>query len=517
MRAGSRKLHKDSVAENTQAKPAAPPPTRARTLTLLFFLTCAAILVHGYHALVEDAEIYVPGIKKALNPALYPFNDGFFASHASLTLFPNLMAWSVRITHLRLEWILLAWHFACIFILLAGCWKLGRICFGSTRAAWGGAALVASLLTIPVAGTALYIMDQYVNPRSFSTAASLWIVLAVVQRKYLRTVVLIGLLALIHPLMAGFSLAYAVLLIGGRRMQQALSLQPFALAMLPIAFFPPVTGAYRQVLESHSYFFLLRWEWYEWLGIFGPLMLLWWMGRIAHRRKLVLVERLCFTSIVFGLIFLLMGLVLTIPPQFARLAELQPMRSLLLIYVLLFVIAGGLLAEHVLKTKLWRWLGFVPVCAGMFYAQRQLFPATPHLEWPGRGTSNEWVQAFLWIRSHTSVEAYFALDPEHMRLPGEDQHGFRAVAERSMLADRVKDSGAVTMFPALAQTWLEQVNSQQGWKDFGVQDFVRLHQRFGVDWVVLQQPGVAGMECPYRNEGLVVCRIPNPPQGAGSQ
>lgn len=505
------------MAETTQTRTAAVPPTRATTLTLLFFLTTAAVLAHGYHPFVEDAEIYVPGIKKALNPGLYPFNDGFFASHARLTLFPNVMAWSVRITHLPLEWILLVWHFACIFVLLAGCWKLGRTCFGTVRAAWGGAALVAALLTIPVAGTALYLMDQYVNPRSFSTAASVWIVLAVARRKYLQAAVLILLVAMVHPLMAGFVLAFAALLIGARRMQQALSLQPFALALLPIALFPPVTGAYRQVLESHSYFFPLRWAWYEWLGMFGPLLILWWLGRVAHRRKLVLMERLCFTSIVFGLLFLLIGLMVTIPPQFARLAELQPLRSLLLIYVLLFVISGGLLAEHVLQAKLWRWLVFVPLGAGMFYAQRQLFPATPHLEWPGRRTGNQWVEAFLWIRGNTPVDAYFALDPEHMRLPGEDQHGFRAIAERSMLADRVKDSGAVTMFPALAQTWLEQVSSMQGWKDFGMEDFARLHHQYGVDWVVLQQPGVTGMECPYENAALRVCRIPDTPPVPSSQ
>ena len=55
-------------------------------------LTAAAILVHGYHPFVEDAEIYVPGIKQALIPALYPYNAAFFASHAHLTLFPNLIA-----------------------------------------------------------------------------------------------------------------------------------------------------------------------------------------------------------------------------------------------------------------------------------------------------------------------------------------------------------------------------------------------------------------------------------------
>jgi hypothetical protein len=144
----------------------------------------------------------------------------------------------------------------------------------------------------------------------------------------------------------------------------------------------------------------------------------------------------------------------------------------------------------------------------MFYAQRQLFPATHTLELPGRWPENAWVETFLWIKQNTPANAYFALDPDHMRMPGEDQHGFRAIAERSMLADDVKDSGAVTMFPALAQTWREQVDAQRGWKDFRRADFENLRERFGVNWFVLEQLQTAGMECPHAVSGLYVCRLP---------
>lgn len=489
-----------------------------QSLAILALLTAAAILVHGYHPFVEDAEIYVPGIKKLLNPALYPYNDGFFASHAKMTLFPNLIAWSVRITHLPLEWVLLAWHFACVFVLLLACWKLGRLCLGSARAGWGSAVLVASLLTIPVAGTALYIMDQYVNTRSFSTAAVIWIVLAAVQRKYVQAAAWIVLTALIHPLMAVFSAFYAGLLIwrqgwGSWRIENA-----GAAMIFPLVFFPPVTSAYRQALDSHSYFFLLRWEWYEWLGIFGPLVILWWFGRVARLRSLRTLETLCFAGVIFGAVCFLAGLVITIPGRFVRFVELQPMRGLHLIYILLFVIAGAWLAESVFRTNPWRWLVLsLPLCAGMFFAQRKLFPATPHLEWPERNPENAWVEVFGWIRDHTPVDAYFALDPEHMRVEGEDQHGFRAIAERSMLADQVKDSGAVTMFPALAESWLKQVSSEAGWAQLGPQDFGRLHSQFGVDWVVLRQTAVAGMECPYHNSELMVCRVAEPSRKAESQ
>src|SRR5205085_11007286 len=139
--------------------------------------------------------------------------------------------------------------------------------------------------------------------------------------------------------------------------------------------------------------------------------------------------------------------------------------------------------------------------------QRQLFPATEHIEWPGAHSKNAWVRAFVWIRENTPLDAYFALNPEHMELQGEDQHGFRAIAERSMLADRLKDSGAVTMFPAIAETWSRQVAAQTGWKDFQIEDFRRLQRDFGVNWIVLEKPAAAGIACPYEKGGISVCRL----------
>jgi hypothetical protein len=480
-----------------------------KQIAVLLLLTAAAILVHGYHPYVEDAEIYVPGIKRALNPPLYPRNPDFFASHARLTLFPNLIAGSVRITHVPLGWTLLLWQFFCIFLLLLACWHVGRLCFRDSRARWGSVALVASLLTLPVAGTAIYIMDQYLNPRSLSAPALLFIALNSIERKLWRAALWTVFTVAIHPLMVGFGLCYAILLLGMEWGQARLQTRSAgALLLLPFVLFPPVTDAYHEVLESHAYFFLLRWEWYEWFGILAPLALLWWFHRIARQQKLPVLDLLCRALIAFGLSFFVVALVITIPPRFANFAELQPMRNLQLVYILLFVFAGGLLAQFVLKDRAWRWLVlFAPLCAGMWFAQRELFPATPHLEWPASEPKNDWVRAFLWVRGNVPIDAYFALDPDYMELPGEDQHGFRAIAERSRLADRIKDSGGVTMFPALAETWHEQVHAQIRWKNFQVQDFRRLKEKFGVNWVVLQRPGVAGLSCPYQNNTLLVCQV----------
>lgn len=487
-------------------------PSRAE-FALLLLLTCFAIAIHGYHPGVEDAEIYLPGVQKALHPELYPQNPQFFAAHARLTLFPNLIAASVRLTHLPLNWALLFWHAFSIFLLLLGAWHIGRIAFRNSISCWGGVALLASLLTLPVAGTALYIMDEYLSTRSFSTPAVLFIIINGLERKFLRAAAWAVFTALIHPLMVVFGLAYVSLLLLLRRAESRgfdghPTVAVAAVLLLPFGFFPPVTDAYREVLNSRPYFFLLRWHWYEWVGIFAPLLLLWWFRGIARRTGLGVLERMCAALIIFGVVFVLISLLLTVPSRFLNLVELQPMRSFHLLYILLFIFTGGLLAEHLLKKRIWRWLAlFVPLCAGMAYAQIQTFPATPHLELPGTAPRNDWVEAFLWARSNTPASAYFALDPRFMALPGEDQHGFRAIAQRSRLADFVKDSGAVTMFPALASTWKEQVEALRGWENFRASDFERLHRQFGIDWVIVHHPAPAGLSCPYQNRSLAVCSL----------
>jgi hypothetical protein len=77
-----------------------------------------------------------------------------------------------------------------------------------------------------------------------------------------------------------------------------------------------------------------------------------------------------------------------------------------------------------------------------------------------------------------------------------------------MLADEIKDSGAVSMFPDLAPAWFAQVNAAEGWEHFGTDDFRRLRRDWGVNWVVLQGQGFPELECPYRSEAVSVCRIP---------
>lgn len=485
---------------------------KRKDAALLLLLTFAALLIHGYHPKSEDAEIYVPGIVKILHPSYYPFGQEFFETHAHLTFFPNLIAWTVRLTHLSLDWVLFLWHLASVFLFLFACWKIASKCFPSQAGRWAAVVMVAALLTLPVAGTALYIFDAYLNPRSFSAFGIVFAIDAVLERKYLATVLWLVLAAVIQPLMVVFGLAFVLLLLmlDKRRNSMALTSVSSAALLIPGFSFRAPSAAYWQSLQSHAYYFLLRWQWYEWLGIIGPLALLWWFNRIARKRRQAVLARLTWTLFLFELLFFAAGLIVTIPRSLEIFALYQPMRSLQLVYLFLFLFAGGLLGETLLKNKPMRWLLlFAPICAALCFAQFQLFPGDRHVEWPGAAPKNPWVQAFVWIRGNTPENAIFALDPNYMALPGEDHQGFRALAERSRLADGIKDWSAVALYPELplADDCLAQTQAAKGWKGFGASDFSRLEKTYGVTWVVLQRPNSAVYNCPYRNSAVEVCRL----------
>ena len=489
------------------------------TWLVLLLLTGAAVLLHGYHPYVEDAEIYLPGIERILNPQLFPTGQKFFQSHASMSLFSNLVAYSVRATHLSLESGLFLWHVASIFLLLLACWELTSILFSSARARWGGVCLIAGLLTIPIAGTALYIMDQYLNARNLAAFAAVFAVARTLQKKYLQAALWILFAASVHPLMWVFPFSFCALWMvlqkiegNVKAMISNVKTSPIAMACLSLAWIPLVSQfspAYHEAATLHANHYIQNWEWYEWLGIVAPLGVFWWLGRMVRTRQQAFLARVCRAFLMYGLIYVAVSLVLDLPARFESLARLQPMRSLHLLYIFLFLCLGGLLGEYALRKSMWRWMAlFVPLSLGMFVAQRSLFPASVHLEWPGRAAKNPWAQAFVWIRQNTPVNAVFALDPGYMHIEGEDEIGFRCLAQRSRLADAIKDNGVVSMFPLLADEWWAQVQAQTPWKHFRAADFERLRDKYGVTWIIVEQPGVPGIDCEYKNSTLQVCRLP---------
>ena len=65
---------------------------------------------------------------------------------------------------------------AALFLILWAVRKIASQLFAEEAARWGGVAMVAAMFTLPVTGTALYMTDQHLHPRTLATAMILFAV-----------------------------------------------------------------------------------------------------------------------------------------------------------------------------------------------------------------------------------------------------------------------------------------------------------------------------------------------------
>jgi hypothetical protein len=480
----------------------------------ILLLAVCGLLLQGYHPGAEDDAVYLAAIKFRLDPALFPHDRQFFLLQLQATLYDRLMAGLVRLLHLPVAVVLLAAQVAAIALLLYGCLRLARRFFATPAAQWCAVAMVVALFQLPVAGTALFLVDPQLHPRTLATALILLAADCILAHRSPWACVLLVVAAGFHPIMAAFGISFCAVLFVVR----GFSAQPARAAGFAAA--PPLgwlldkpTPAWQAATGTRRYIYLSRWEWYEWLGAVAPLLLLELARRWAERRQRRALAQVCAALEIYAAFQLGVALLISAVPALQRLLPLQPMRFLHLVYLLGALIAGGVLGELLLKARPLRWAAvFAPLACAMFVFARSLAPATPHVELPGINTGmrspNAWQQAFAWTAANTPKDAYFALDPGLMALPGEDYHGFRALAGRSTMADAVKDSAVAMQVPRLAPEWQAQVTALNGFENFTAADFARLTRDFGVTWTVLPAGREVGFDCPYKNAAVEVCRLP---------
>ncbi len=138
----------------------------------------------GYHPGLEDDGIYLTAVKADLNPALFPLQRKFLpaanAGHSSSTA-----GWRILSAGrgLPLAWAELFWQLAALFLILWAVKKIANRLFHERARAWAGVAMVAAMFTLPVAGTALYMVDQHLHPRTLATAMILLAVWRILDGK----------------------------------------------------------------------------------------------------------------------------------------------------------------------------------------------------------------------------------------------------------------------------------------------------------------------------------------------
>jgi len=275
--------------------------------------------------------------------------------------------------------------------VVVGCLRSGRAVLPKRACALGGVGLLAALLSVPVAGTALIIADSYLTSRSLSTPLVLMAATCFLGKRPRTACLWLVCAFLIHPQMAIYGAGFALVLAVESRSHERVVFFETA-PVLPVLLLPffahahpePAQGAYREVLASRAYFLVTTWHWWEWVGAFAPLVILAACAKLSPKPTLPAFSRMAKALLGLGLISTVAALLLASDSDFSYLLRLQPMRSFHLIYVMFFVLLGGLVGEYLLRKHTWRWmLCLSTLSAGMFALDLATYPASPHIEWPG--------------------------------------------------------------------------------------------------------------------------------------
>jgi hypothetical protein len=185
---------------------------RRHNISLILAFSFAGLAVMGYHPGIEDDGVYLSAVKANLNPALYPHDSEFFRVQLEATFFDKWVAGFVRWTGIPVAATELLWQFASIALIIAGCWSIAHFLFAEARAQWAGVGLVAAMFTLPVAGTALYLVDQHLHPRNVATALILLAVSRILAGKRWQAVPLLLLSCMLHPIMAALGISFCFFL-----------------------------------------------------------------------------------------------------------------------------------------------------------------------------------------------------------------------------------------------------------------------------------------------------------------
>jgi hypothetical protein len=514
------------------------PPSFLSPLRIRFALaalTALTLLLNGYHPLAEDGGLYVAGIQLTLNPALFPHYTAFVSEHLHFSIFAPVLAFLVHVTHLSLAWVLLLTDLASIYLTFYAAHRLLQRITSNQLAQLAALCLLAAFWSLPIAGTSLLLMDPYVTARSLSTPLSLLAVAFALDPRPTRPILASTLCLLVaaafHPLMAAYAFAFVLTLRLSRLRQRylvyaILTIAAIALAATLRTLAPAETSAIIAAEKSRYYWFPSQWQWFELLGLLGPLAVL--AALLTRYRKHPTplndsAATLCRASIAIGCIATLVALFFAHESSSTHLvARMQPLRVFLLIYAVMALLLGATLTQLALERRARMVssttraiLAASPIlilfalAATMLYVQRQTFPTSDHLEFPWRAqqSPNPWVQAFLWCRDHTPPTALFALDAKYVNEDGEDAQTFRPIALRSALPDFSKDGGEAAITPALAAQWQQGADAQinLSTETDAIRD-ARITP-LGVTWMVLHATAQTAHACPYNNGIIKICSL----------
>ncbi|MCL4813693.1 MAG: hypothetical protein KJ061_14460 [Vicinamibacteraceae bacterium] len=466
----------------------------------------------GYRFGVSDQAFYIPAIRRALTPGLFPRDAALVDAQSRLLAADQLMAWTAAATGLDLPALFALGYLLTVVLFAGGTWLVATALY---RTRWAGVALLGALaFRHRITGTGVNTFEGYFHPRTLTFAIGLVAIGAVLRQRWLLAGALVGTGFLVHPTTAlWFALwvGTAVFVSVPRLRRPALTL---AAGGAGVAVWMVVSGPlagslttmdaeWMAALASKDYLFPSDWSLETWaVNALAPVVL---GALFLVRRRAGLVTREEAAVVAgCGALFLLFLVVLPlIEARVALAVQLQvsrvlwPVEFLATAYLvwalcewaprgrsarggpevaknentpdpvssfrrpaavaIALLIAAGVRGYHVLEVEHNRPL-----------VSREL-PDTA------------WLETGEWAESHTPLDAHFLMDQGHAWRYGVS---FRVAGERDVLLEHVKDSAMGLYSRAVALRVLERDRAIGDFSRLTPERVVQLAERYDLDYLV---------------------------------
>lgn len=460
--------------------PRTPRPAVLWVAGAFGFFVLATANAGGYRYGASDQAFYIPAIRAAMDPALFPRDAAMLAVQGGVIVWDGIVAGLSRVAGLPLPWVFFLLYSAGVVALYAAGALAAR---AAGAGAWGTVAFLAALtLRHRIAKTGVNTLEGYLHPRMIAFALGLFATAAFLKRRPVWAIAAVAAAGAVHPTTAvWFALllgaaAYVawprwrtpLLVIGG----MGAGASVWAIAAGPLAPRAVVMdSAWLQAVATKDYLFPHEWPAYAWIFNLLPAVL---CGMVLARARDLRAE---LRGLLAGALALTLFFLATLPfvtMRYALAVQMQIPRVFWLVELTLLLAAAVLLAR-VPRPATARGVAALFVVLSIARGGAVLFG-----EKDGRLVSialpaDDWTDAQRWLRVNTPPGAHVLADPDHAWRYGSS---VRVGAERDLFHEDVKDSALAMYDRAVALRVVERRAATSGFpmkSTDGIRALARAH------------------------------------------
>ncbi|HKE82376.1 MAG TPA: hypothetical protein VKB50_01410 [Vicinamibacterales bacterium] len=468
------------------------------------FVLLATANAAGYRYGASDQAFYIPVVIRALEPAAFPHDAPLIDAQGRLMLGDEVIASVVRMTGLPLDTLFFAAYLFSLVLTWAALAAIGVRIYTSL---WGTVALGAAFtLRHRIPRTSANSFEPYFHPRMLAFAICLMGIAALLRRRFVLAVVIVGIGAVIHVTTAlWFSIligtAIAILEPRLRRPAVVIAIVSVALGAWLFTMGPlraRMDGLWLQAVKVKDSLFATDWPVWAWLANLALLGGLWWAHRYRTRHRQASAED---NALVWGATALVAFFLLTLPLVMARVAfpvQLQISRVFWLVDALATIYGLSVVTNRTVMRVIACVIIAVSIARGAFVMlieQRERALFSVHL------SESPWTDAMNWLATEP-LTANVLADPGHAWKYGTS---VRVAAGRDVFLEEVKDSAIAIYAQDVAARVIERTYALGYFPALTPERAQQLAAKYDLNYLVTEAE--LALPLAYQNERFHIYRL----------